>query len=161
MSKKENLKKNLKSGKRRASRSVALDETTRDQLLKVVLEKTLVAKAKPKPTPTQKTSDVFGDLIAFLLQSDLEAEPEHLVEGIMQALESGILSGNFVAPAKATVLGWVKSQMKAQTEDLEEVSTKVETAEISTTGAIEALRGDPGPFAGSNSTDDPLDAVPF
>lgn len=139
MSKEENLKKNLKSGKRRASRLVALDEATRDQLLKAVLENTLEAKAKPKPTPTEKTSKVLDDLIAFVLQSDLEAEPEHLVEGIMQALQSGILGGNFIAPTEATVLSRVKGQLKLRD------------------GAI----GDNEATVESQTNNDPLDEIPF
>lgn len=166
MSKEENLKKTLRSGKRKATRIVTLSSADRQALLETALAKTRQAKAKPKPQPTVRTSKVFDDLIEFLVQSEPCADPEHIVQGALDALQSGIMGGNFVAPAEATLLGRVKRELiRLQAADEGNDLPAAETADAEQS-ATQNQRVDNAPQTSSrsstlNDVDDGLDPVHF
>ena len=164
MRKGENVKKSLRTQKPRASRTVTLTEANRLKLLEVALEGTREAKARPKPQPMQETSKVLDELVEFLIQSVPEAKPDDIVEGALKALKSGIMGGNFVAPAEATLLTRVKQRIKELPQN------PVAEVDASAGAAAEISNTAPGQMADAPHScghaasvpgDDELDEVPF
>ncbi|WP_126174496.1 hypothetical protein [Altericroceibacterium xinjiangense] len=107
----EPIKSKRKGTRKRPTRTVAVTDAQRDELLQRALEEAKEAALRPPPPPKIAINEMIGEVARFVRECDPALTEQAVIEGVIKALNSGIFGGAFVAQAPGTIAERVKASL--------------------------------------------------